>query len=143
MRTFYIYNINDLLTSIYEKYPYKLFLMLEEAYYTNKHDLYNSLSMYEQIITNYNKLYINNYLIANNKTDVYYYNKNNIHLISSSREYTKLMVNSYCLKVKSNLNYPKFFYDINKYSDNIFVCDFENKDYFWLNKVVKQEKILV
>ena len=143
MRTFYIYNINDLLTSLYEKYPYKLFLMLEEAYYTNKYDLYNSLSMYEQIITNYNKLYINNYLIANNKMDVYYYNKNNIHLISSSREYTKLMVNSYCLKVKSNLNYPKFFYDINKYRDNIFVCDFENKDYFWLNKVVKEEKILV
>lgn len=143
MRTFYIYNINDLLTSIYEKYPYKLFLMLEEAYYTNKYDLYNSLFMYDQIITNYNKLYINNYLIANNKTDVYYYNKNNIHLISSSREYTKLMVNSYCLKVKSNLNYPKFFYDINKYSDNIFICDFENKDYFWLNKVVKQEKLLV
>ena len=58
MRTFYIYNINDLLTSLYEKYPYKLYLMLEEAYYTNKHNLYSSLSMYEQIITNYNKLYI-------------------------------------------------------------------------------------
>ena len=35
------------------------------------------------------------------------------------------------------------FYDINNYSDNIFICDFDNKDYFWLNKVVKNEKILV
>ena len=38
MRTFYIYNINDLLCSLYEKYPYKLYLMLEEAYYTNKYN---------------------------------------------------------------------------------------------------------
>ena len=143
MRTFYIYNINDLIYSLYEKYPHKLYMMLEEAYYTNKHNLSSASNIYNQIIINYNKLYINNYLVANNKLDMYYYNKNNMHLISSRGEYSKLLVNSYCLKVKTNLNYPKFFYDINKYSDSIFICDFENKDYFWLNKIVKSEKILV
>ena len=74
---------------------------------------------------------------------MYYYNKCNMHLISSRLEYSRLLVNSYCIKIKTNLNYPKFFYDINKYSDNIFVCDFESNDYFWLNKIVKDEKILV
>lgn len=143
MRTFYIYNINDLLCSLYENYPHKLYLMLEEIYYTNKYDFKEASTLYEQVIINYNKLYINNYLIANNKIDMYYYNKANMHLISSRGEYSKLLVNSYCIKIKTNLNYPKFFYDINKYSDNIFVCDFENKDYFWLNRVVKSEKILV
>ena len=143
MRIFYIYNVNDFCTSIYDKYPYKLYKMLEDAYHTNKHNVVLSSNYYEQITTNFNKLYINNYLYVNNKLELYYYNKNNIHIISSREEYSKLMVSSYCLKVKTNLNYPKFFYDINKYSDNIFVCDFENQDYFWLNKVVKLDEIPV
>lgn len=143
MRIFYIYNVNDFFGSVYEKYPYKLYKMLEDAYYTNKHNIVLASSKYEQIITNFNKLFINNYLYANNKLDVYYYKKNNIHIISSREEYSKLMVSSYCIKLKTNLNYPSFFNNIRTYSDNIFVCDFENKDYFWLNKVVKLEKMMV
>ena len=143
MRVFYIYNVNDFFTSVYDKYPYKLYKMLEDAYYTNKHNIVLSSTYYEQITTNFNKLYINNYINANNKLDSYYYNKNNIHIISSRDEYSKLMVSSYCLKLKTNLNYPTFFKNITTYSDNIFICDFENQDYFWLNKVSKLDKITV
>ena len=60
---------------MYEKYPYKLYKMLEDAYLTNKHNLMLSSSIYEQLITNFNKLFINNYIIANNKLDIYYYNR--------------------------------------------------------------------
>lgn len=143
MRVFYVYNINDYFCSIYEKYPYKLYKMLEDAYLTNKHDMKLSSSIYEQVITNFNKLFINNYILANNKLDIYYYNKDNIHLISNRNEYSKLMVTSYCLKIKTNLNYPRFFSNIDNYSDNIFICDFINKDYFWLNKVVKNKDNLI
>lgn len=140
MRVFYIYNVNDFFCSIYDKYPYKLYKMLEEAYHTNKHNIVLSSNYYEQITNKFNKLYLNNYIFANNKIDSYYYRKNNIHIISSREEYSKLMVSSYCLKLKSNLNYPTFFKNINTYSDNIFICDFENQDYFWLNKIIKVEK---
>lgn len=143
MRIFYIYNVNDFFTSVYDKYPYKLYKMLEDAYYTNKHNIVLSSNYYEQITTNFNKLYINNYINVNNKLDSYYYNKNNIHIISSREEYSKLMVSKYCLKLKTNLNYPTFLKNISSYSDNIFICDFENRDYFWLNKVSKLDKITI
>lgn len=143
MRIFYIYNVNDFFTSVYDKYPYKLYKMLEDAYYTNKHNIVLSSTYYEQITTNFNKLYINNYISVNNRLDSYYYNKNNTHIISSRDEYSKLMVSSYCLKLKTNLNYPTFLKNIASYSDNIFICDFENRDYFWLNKVSKLDKITI
>lgn len=143
MRVFYVYNINDYFCSMYDKYPYKLYKMLEDAYLTNRHNMMLSSAIYEQVITNFNKLFINNYIFANNKLDIYYYNKDNIHLISNNYEYSKLMVTSYCLKIKTNLNYPKFFDSINKYGDNIFICDFINKDYFWLNKVAKRKDNLI
>lgn len=140
VRVFYVYNINDYFCSVYDKYPYKLYKMLEDAYLTKRYNIKLSSSMYEQVITNFNKLFMNNFIFANNKLDIYYYNKDNIHLITNSSEYSKLMVTSYCLKIKTNLNYPRFFSSISQYSDNIFICDFINKDYFWLNKVVKNKK---
>ena len=140
VRVFYVYNINDYFCSVYDKYPYKLYKMLEDAYLTKRYNIKLSSSMYEQVITNFNKLFMNNFIFANNKLDIYYYNKDNIHLITNSSEYSKLMVTSYCLKIKTNLNYPRFFSNIGQYSDNIFICDFINKDYFWLNKVVKNKK---
>ena len=140
VRVYYLYNINDYFCSVYDKYPYKLYKMLEDAYLTKRYNIKLSSSMYEQVITNFNKLFMNNFIFANNKLDIYYYNKDNIHLITNSSEYSKLMVTSYCLKIKTNLNYPRFFSNIGQYSDNIFICDFINKDYFWLNKVVKNKK---
>ena len=130
VRVFYVYNINDYFCSVYDKYPYKLYKMLEDAYLTKRYNIKLSSSMYEQVITNFNKLFMNNFIFANNKLDIYYYNKDNIHLITNSSEYSKLMVTSYCLKIKTNLNYPRFFSNIGQYSDNIFICDFINKDYF-------------
>lgn len=143
MREFYIYNINDYFCSVYDKCPYRLYKMLEDAYLTNRYNMKNSYVLYEQIITNYNKLFVNNYIFSNNKLNLYYYNKDNIHIISSRVEYSKLMVTSYCLKIKTNINYPKFFDNINTYSDNIFVCDFINNDYFWLNKIAKNKDNLI
>ena len=137
VRTFYIYNINDYFTSVYDKYPYKLYKMLEDAYLTSKHNIIESNRLYEQIITKYNKLFMNNYIIANNKLNISYYHKEDIHLITNTHEYTKLEINKYYLKIKTNINYPKFFNNINTYSDNIFICDYKNNDYFWLNKITK------
>jgi len=143
LRIFYVYNINDYFSGVYDNYPYKLYKMLEDAYISKKYNVRVSSSIYEQIITNFNKLFMNNFLFVNNKLDIHYYNKNNFHFISNSAEYSKLMVTSYCIKIKSNINYPSFFENINNYSDNIFVCDFINNDYFWLNKVVKSKNSLV
>ena len=137
VRIFYIYNINDFFTSVYDNYPYKLYKMLEDAYLTSKHNTNESLILCDQIITKYNMLFMNNYIFANNKLNISYYHKEDKHLITNSSEYTKLEVNKYYLKIKTNINYPKFFDNINTYSDNIFVCDYINNDYFWLNKITK------
>ena len=143
MRTFYIYNVNDYFCDVYNNYPYKLYKILEDAYLSNKYNSKNSSIMYGEIINNYNKLFVNNYIFANNKFDIYYSNKDNIHLISNKKEYSKFVFNSYYLKLKSSVNYPKFFDNINNYSENIFICDYVNKDYFWLNKVTDKKEIFI
>ena len=65
MRTFYVYDVNDVFASTYEKYPYKLYKLLEDIYLTNKYDMMLSINYYGQIINRFNKLYLNNYINAN------------------------------------------------------------------------------
>lgn len=143
MRTYYIYNIKEVICQIYEKYPYRLYKMLEDTYYTNKYDKILSASYYGQITNNFNKLFMNNYILANHKLNGYYYRKDNIHILTNHQEYSKLMIGSHFIKLKTNQNYPCFFDTISSFNDHIFICDFENHDYFWISAIAKDKKILV
>ena len=57
-----------------------------------------------------------------------------------NEKYNKLLINSTCLILKTNDIYSVFLNDINTYLDNIFICDFKNKDYFWLDLVFKDRQ---
>ena len=56
----------------------------------------------------------------------------NVHTLNSG-EKTLLRINNYNIKLKTENNYSVFFKYLNRYNNNLFVCDFENKDYFWLS----------
>ena len=58
-------------------------------------------------------------------------------------------VNNYILNIfRQNTSFFKlfinvlycFFNDLYFYEKNIFICDFDNKDYFWLDKVMKKNR---
>jgi len=135
MRTYYIFNINNYFSYIYKKKPYKIYKILEEIYHTNNHDIVLSYKLFEQIAISFNKTKINSYIKDKYKYEKNYYNNNNIHILASGNEYSKLVINNSNIKIKTNINIPTYLKDIYIYCDNIFVCDFINKDYFWLEKI--------
>lgn len=139
MRVFYLFDVNENFYNMYNNYPYKLYKMFEDIYLTSKYDTTLAHNTYAQLTNKYNKSFMNNYIKNKKKLDAYYYFKDNTHTISSRYDYSKLTVESYYIRIKCNLNYTNFFKIINTYSQNIFVCDFENNDYFWLEKVIKLE----
>ena len=143
MRIFYLYQINDLCKDLYDNYPCRLYRILKDTYYTSKYNQSLAISSYEEVTLKFNKEFVKKYVFQQYRLEMYYHYKNNVHVLSSNDEYSKLMVSSYSLKLKSNLNCPSFFKCLNSFSDNIFVCDFENGDYFWLHKIMIPEKKLV
>lgn len=135
MRTFYIFNVNEYFYSMYKDTPYRIYEMLEDIYYVRNYDIKISSKLYFQMVNRINKLMMNEYLNTNYISCTDYTNEANTHLIATNYEYSKLIVGNTYLKIKSNRNYPLFFDSLNKYNNSIFVCDFQNKDYFWLDKV--------
>ena len=143
MRTYYIFNINNYFTYMYKNKPYRIYKILEEMYNVKKSDIVLSYKLFEQIAYSFNKNKLNEYVKYLFKNNTSYYNRLNSHIICNNQEYTKLTINNSNIKIKSNINYPSFLDILINYSDNIFVCDFINNDYFWLNKVVKSKNSLV
>ena len=139
MRTYYIFKINKYFKYIYKKFPYRMYKIIEELYNTKDYDELSSYKYYQRFAIPFNKLTLNEYLYNLNKKNINYKRDNNIHIIYNEK-YNKILVNSSCLILKTNDIYSVFLNDINAILDNIFVCDFKNKDYFWLDSLNKDRQ---
>ena len=139
MRTYYIFKINKYFAYIYKRWPYKMYKIIEELYYTKDYDMLISYKYYKKFAIEFNKLAINEYIYKTNKKNNNYYRDNNIHILNNDK-YNKLTVNNTCIMLKTNDIYSVFLNDLSSYLDNIFICDFKNKDYFWLESLNKDRQ---
>ncbi len=135
MRTYYIFNVNKYFSYIYKDKPFKMYKIFEEIYNTRNYNYLKTYNELEKVITPFNKIMLNEYIYNEYKYKYYYKKQNNIHSIISS-EKSIMRINNYNIKIETENNYSKFFFDINNYNNNLFVCDFDNKDYFWLSKLI-------
>lgn len=137
MRTFYIFNIKKEMSILTHDTPYNLYRTIESLYYLDNINLGLSYKLYDQIFDSFDKEYMNvviNRIYQNNN---YYYQENNRHVISNKYkpENSYLYIYRSHLLLKSNVIKPTLLTNYTN-SDNLFVCDFKNKDYFWLSEVI-------
>ena len=116
-----------------------MYKIIEELYYTKEYDMLISYKYYQKFAIEFNKLAINEYIYNLNRKNINYQRDNNIHIIQNEK-YNKLTVNSSCLILKTNDIYSIFLNDLGVYLDNIFICVFKNKDYFWLDSLNKDRQ---
>ncbi len=139
MRTYYIFKINKYFAYIYKRFPLKMYKIIEELYHTKEYDILLSYKYYQRFAIEFNKLAINEYIYNLNKQNKNYQRDNNIHIIINEK-YNKLTINQMCIILKTNDIYSVFLNDLNVYLDNIFICDFKNNDYFWLDSLNKDRQ---
>ena len=110
---------------------YKIF---EEIYYSKSYNSLNTYRNFETVANLYNKTMLNEYIYYEFKQKYGYTRKDNKHNLNTSEKST-LLINNYNIKLVTENNYSIFFRYLNNYNNNLFVCDFENMDYFWLCKL--------
>lgn len=136
LRTFYIFNVNREINVLTKDSPYILFKSLETIYKSGKQNIDMAYNLYCQITSKFNKSMLNQTIITNFRENQFYmYVSNNHKYYNKYRDETcNLSVkNSYLVCVCNNANLKLLSALKNNY--NLFVCDFENKDYFWLNEI--------
>ena len=134
MRVYYLFKINDAFSNLYYNKTFYLYKMLEQISNSSKNDFIISYRLFEQMALPFNKSEINSKLYTKYYYDNKYERYLNKHILNNNSEKTKLTVYNTFIKIKTNNNITSFFNDLNN-EPNVFVCDFKNKDYFWLDKV--------
>ena len=129
MRKYFLFSIRKEYYDIYYKNPLVLYKTLENLYYLKKENLSYGLSLYKQICN----------VIAVERLKSYFEQvclkkKNNKYLLLYNKENIIFELHYSCIICKTTKNYPLGLKIINYYDRNLFVCDFENKDYFFLNR---------
>lgn len=136
MRTYYIFNVNRYFTYMYKNKPFKMYKIFEEIYNTKEYDNIKTYHIFEQVAEPFNKIMLNEYIYYEFKYKYGYQRRENIHTLNSN-EKANMRINNYNIKIETENNYSVFFEYLDKYNSNLFVCDFNNKDYFWLSKLRK------
>jgi len=136
MRTFYLFKIKKSYTELTKSTPYNLYKAIENIYYLKQEDLNYFNNFFVQIRDTFNKEYLDNNIFEYYKNKYTYTKVNDIHMINDyyTAEKSKLIISKSYLYIKSTKNLPTFLKAITR-KDNIFVCDFVNKDYFWLEEL--------
>jgi hypothetical protein len=140
MRIYHAFIVNEYFANFYDTKPSSLYKIFEQVYNLNNNDIILGYRIFQQIAIPFNKNNVNEYIYNKHCGELSYSRNINKHTINNLyfNELTKLTVYNSHLKIKSNINYPTFFDALRDFEDHIFICDFLNKDYFWLDKVKKE-----
>ena len=112
--------------------PDNLYDILNTLYHLKYSDLTYGVSLYKNLCDVFSVKLLKNYI-----TERFYIKviDDNIFL-QNKNEKTYLKINYSKVAIKSNKKYPEILKIFNIYNKRIFVIDFNQKNYFWLNEKI-------
>lgn len=133
MRKFYMFSIQKKYEGETAKDIKSIYAILENLYYLNTNKFNYGVSIYNQLCKKINS----ELLLKTLKEKCPQYEYNGRRVIINDLEKSLLEINNCCLILYTNANISAFLKYINSVNNNIFVCDFENNDFFWLKKIIR------
>ena len=138
MRTFLVFDINDNYYSLYKDYPKSIYNILNQVYHLKKDNLTFAKNILYSLINNIEKSELDKNIFIKLHRDLPYSKRGNIHMFNNFYygEITTMEIKNHYIKIKSSKDYNYFLKSLSFYN-NLFVCDFERGDYFFLKDFLK------
>ena len=143
MRMYYIFNIKESIYKLYKDNPSSLYKILENIYYMHVEEIDYGFSIFKQITNRIKVIDTNNQIYFKLHKDFTYSKFDDNHVINDlyRDEVSILKIKNSRIVLESNKSYSSFFkvlYDIN---NHYFICDFKEKDFFFINEIIDKVKI--
>ena len=134
MREYYLFHIKQDVYELYRNDGYMLYQTLENIYKLKAKNLNYGISLYKQLCIPFNLQILKNYLYK--KYDNHVKKIGDIYLLVNNYicEETLVKLGPSRIYIKSNVNLPRILKVFEFYNQKIFICDFKNRDFFWLTK---------
>ena len=134
MRNFYLFLINDNLYSLFKDNPYSIYNILKEICSLNNNDSMYGNNLFKSICSKIDADKLNRKIFIDYHRELCYKKDHKKHIYNNLylNEETYMEIKNSYIKIKSNKDYSYFLRALSKYNLNLFVCDFKNHDYFFL-----------
>lgn len=136
MYNYYLFIINNNAYKLYKNNPTYLYEILNTLYRLQGNDLIYGINLYKNICDIFSVKLLNNYLKERFNTKI----DNNYIVINNRNRTIKIKINYSRVIIKSNIKLPDILKIFNIYNKKIFVIDFKNNKYFWLNDKIMLSK---
>ena len=139
MRIFYVFDIRVEFRNLYKENTFTLYSILRNIYYLSSANATYGFNLFNQIVKQLDKQKLDNFLFLRLHQDIPYSKKGDKHFYNNlyKDEISILEVKKSFIKITSEQNVTSFLSTLYLYNNNLFVCDFENYDYFFLEKAKK------
>ncbi len=143
LRMYYIFNVKDDIANLYKNNPSSLYKILESIYYMHKEEVDYGFNIFKQITNRIRVREFNNNLYIKMHKDLVYSKTDAEHVINDlyHDEVSILKVKSSHLLLESNKSYSSFFPLLYTINNNYFVCDFKEKDFFFVSDIISLLKV--
>ena len=137
MRMFYVFNVKSEIVNLYKDKPASLYKILENIYYMHQEDINYGFAIFKQLTTRNKVLELSNTIYIKLHKDLVYSKIDNEHVINDlyHDEVSILKIKNSHLIIESNKSISSFFKILNEINSNYFVCDFKEKDFFFMNNL--------
>ncbi len=134
MKVYFVFEIKQEFVNLYLDNSRILFNILRNIYFLEREEVEFGYSLFKQIINPIDKKRIDRDIFLKYHQDIPYSKRGNVHYINNlyRTEVSRLIVKNSYIRVEVEQEKTSFFDILREYSDNYFVCDFKNYDFFFL-----------
>ena len=135
MKVYFIFEVKDEFVNLYLDNSRVLFNILRNIYFLEREEVKFGYSLFKQITNPINKTIIDRKIFLRCHQDIPYSKRSNIHYINNlyRDEISRLIVKNSYIRLEIEQTKSSFFDILREYSNNYFVCDFRNFDFFFLS----------
>ena len=134
MKVYFIFDIKKEFKSLYKGNERVLYNILKQIYHLESNEIEYGYNLFNQLINKINKNDLDRKIFIKYHQDIPYSKRNQTHYINNlyKDEISRLTIKSSYMRLEVENNSKAFFKILSDFSENYFVCDFKNYEYFFL-----------
>ena len=134
MKVYFIFDIKKEFKALYKGNERVLYNILKQIYHLESNEIEYGYNLFNQLINKINKNDLDRKIFIKYHQDIPYSKRNQTHYINNlyKDEISRLTIKSSYMKLEVENNSKAFFKILSDFSENYFVCDFNNYEYFFL-----------
>lgn len=134
MKVYFIFDVKDEFKNLYKDRTNSLFNILRSIYNLSFEEVEYGYTLLRQIVKPIKKDDIDRDIYVKLHKEYPYSKRNGIHYYNQlyKNEISRLTVKKTYMKLEVEQNDSSFFNILRNFSSNYFVCDFKNRDFFFV-----------